>query len=356
MSTKKATKLRTILNKLNVIKDKNENSELLNLIKTPMKEPKKHTPSIKVGKANVVNQADLLYLPDDNGYKYLLVVGDVATHKIDCEPLKTRDSITVRDALKKIYARKIIKRPLTLEVDDGSEFKLAFKHYWSKVLKIVTKMAGRHRSQAFIETKNGQIGEVLNASMLSDEINNDATSKKWVHLVKDLVKLLNEEYVKEPKITPTDAPEITNKFTADLIPEGTRVRYQLDNPEDYVSGSRLHGRFRKSDVRWSRTIHKVDQISLRPNQPPMYILSDMPVKVGYTKYQLQIVKDDETRPIQPDGAQQYAQRVTNKKKIKGKIYYEVEWEDKSRTEQPRTQLIKEIPDLIKEYENSQEKK
>jgi hypothetical protein len=60
-------------------------------------------------------------------------------------------------------------------------------------------MAHRSRQQSVVESKNGLIGEVLNSAMLSDEIHNDATSKKWVHLLKKMVKVLNEEYGRIPK-------------------------------------------------------------------------------------------------------------------------------------------------------------
>jgi hypothetical protein len=294
-------------------------------------------------------------MPTDNGHKYLLVVGDLGSHKIDCEPLKVRDATTVRDALKKIYARKIVKLPKRLEVDDGTEFKGAFKAHFSKVLKIITKVAGRSRQQAFIESKNGVIGEVLNTAMLSDEINNDATSRKWVYLVKDMVQLINEEYERVPTITPAEAPEKTNEFTKDILPEGTKVRTQLDKPTNYIDGKPEIGKFRRGDTRWSKEIKTITRFYLRPDQVPLYQV-DNDDRVAYSRYQLQLVRDDEVKPTTRDGAQQYAQRITNKKTEKGKVMYEVEWEDKSRTYQPRAQLMTEIPDMIKEYEKGRNSK
>jgi hypothetical protein len=44
-------------------------------------------------KANQNMMADILFLPNDNGYKYLLVVVDLATDKFGMEPLKTKKSI-----------------------------------------------------------------------------------------------------------------------------------------------------------------------------------------------------------------------------------------------------------------------
>ena len=47
------------------------------LSKVPPKDPDR--PSEFIPKADVVHQADLLFLPNDDGYRYLLVVVDVAT-------------------------------------------------------------------------------------------------------------------------------------------------------------------------------------------------------------------------------------------------------------------------------------
>jgi hypothetical protein len=257
----------------------------------------------------------------------------------------------VRDALKKIYARKIVKLPKRLEVDSGTEFRGEFQKHFSKVLKIITKVAGRSRQNAFIESKNGVIGEVLNTAMLGSEINNDATSRKWVYLVKDMVSLINEEYERVPKITPAEAPEITNDFTRDILDVGTKVRTQLDKPVNYVDGKPEIGKFRRGDIRWSKEIKTISRFFLRPDQIPLYQV-DNDARVAYSRYQLQVTRDDEVKPNQPDGNQSYAQRITNKKTEKGKIFYQIEWEDKSLTYEPRTQLIKEIPDMIKEYEKT----
>jgi hypothetical protein len=307
-----------------------------------------HTTS---GVPNAVHQADLLFLPNDGGFRYLLVVVDIATRKCDAEPIKSKDSAVVKTALIAIYKRKILKHPLRIEVDAGTEFKGQFEKHFKKTLRIFTKVAGRHRSQAVVETKNGQIKEILNKAMLSDEINNDATSRKWVYIVPKVVKLINEHFAIEAKMTPIDAPVKTDNFTKDILDIGTKVRVQLDNPLDYVDGAKLHGKFRKGDIRYEKKISTVTDFYLRPNQPPMYAVNDNS-KVAYTKYALQIVKGGEVAPLPNDGAQQYAQRVTDKRKIKGVIEYLVEWEDSSESWELRKTLINEIPDLIKEYEKS----
>ncbi len=41
-------------------------------------------------KENIIHQADLLYLPHDQDYKYCLLVVDNGSRKTDAKPLKTK--------------------------------------------------------------------------------------------------------------------------------------------------------------------------------------------------------------------------------------------------------------------------
>ena len=71
-------------------------------------------------KPNQIHQADLLYLPADDGYMYGLTVVDTGSRLTDCEPIKDKKALTTLNAIKKIYDRGIIKLPeISLEVDSG---------------------------------------------------------------------------------------------------------------------------------------------------------------------------------------------------------------------------------------------
>ena len=95
-----------ILTELKILSSENENSLVKNLTKTPLKEPNKVMPHTNAPVENATQQADLLFLPNDDGYKYCLVVVDIATRKVDAEPLKTKESKEVKQALQKIYKRR----------------------------------------------------------------------------------------------------------------------------------------------------------------------------------------------------------------------------------------------------------
>ena len=118
------------------------------LLKIPKKDNAKNTPHHSNDDINTVQQADLLYLPHDENYKYCLVVVDLGSRLMDAEPLKTRDATAVRNAMIKLYNREIIQEPVVLQVDDGSEFKGAFKKHFEYFFKIHYLKPDRHRQQS----------------------------------------------------------------------------------------------------------------------------------------------------------------------------------------------------------------
>jgi len=67
------------------------------------------------------------------------------------------------------------------------------------------------------------------------------------------------------------------------------VRVILDYPINIATGKKLDGKFRKTDIRWSEKIHKIENIVIAPNQPPLYQLEG--IQANYTKNQLKKVKE-----------------------------------------------------------------
>jgi hypothetical protein len=341
--------MKSILKDLKLLHDKNENSTLTNLTKVPPKEPRNVMPHTFAPVKYATEQADLLHLPDDDGYKYLLVVVDIATRLTDAQPLKSKDSVDVQKAMHKILRRKYVKKPLRLEVDAGSEFKGAFKAYYEKLFQIVTKIAGRHRQQSVVETKNYQLGKILNMRMLAEEINNDEDSHSWVDIVPEVIKLINQHMSHEAHDIDPESPIKTNNFTSHLLPEGTKVRVQLDNPKSYTDGRTLHGKFRAGDIRWTKTIYTITQYYLRPDQPPMYQL-DNNTNVAYTRYQLQVVDENEKRPNVSGQKKHLIDKLTKRFKKNNKIFFTVKWSDGTYTDEPRTNLMKDVPKLVEQFE------
>ena len=307
--------------------------EVYNLFKKPQKETKKDAPRFYNQQENDTHQADILYLPDDDGYKYCLVVVDVATSKADAEPMKKRNSADVLKAIKKIYRRSILDLPEHLTVDSGGEFKKDFlDHFRDQEINVKKALPGRHRQVAMVERKNQILGRVLFMRMFSQELLTGETSKEWVEDLPLIVDKMNEKYSHEPY---TDE-QLFKKFNPwedlkqNMTPLGTRVRVMLDEPRN-IQDDKLIGKFRDTDHRWTKEIYKVINYVLDPHQPILYKV-DKPLKpyekVAYTAKQLQIVGDeDDPDPmvIRGQPKQYIIKSILKKRKHKGKTQYLVHW-------------------------------
>ena len=294
---------------------------LKDLLKKPPK-VKREGNFNQYSKPNSTHQMDLLFLPTDpTGNKYLLVVTDLMTRLADFEPLKTKSSLQVIQALKNIYQRKILKQPFIIQVDDGSEFKGDFTKWAEKEnIKIRRALPQRHNSQGVVESLNRQIGKALNIAMLRQELNTGKRNTEWVHYLADLRKYLNKKRKRE---VPKENPEkkeikiICPKNKCVFLKIGEKVRRKLDYPINPITGEKLHGKFREGDIRYSLKVYTIGDIILSNNSPPMYKLEELPGTLFHKQQLLPIfeLRSGEFHPL----------RLRNKRKVKGKLQYLVEW-------------------------------
>jgi hypothetical protein len=119
-------------NLANVPSDFKNNQEVYNLFKKPKKDKKLQSPKFYNFEKDNTHQADLLFLPNDKGYKYCLVIVDVATGLMDAEPVKEKSSETILNAMKHIYKRRILSLPHKIITDSGAEFSGKVSDYLNK--------------------------------------------------------------------------------------------------------------------------------------------------------------------------------------------------------------------------------
>ena len=334
-------------------KDFLKKQTLYNLYKTPKKEGK-YMPHYDIYiNEDDTHQADLLYMPNDNGFLYALVIVDISTSRVEAEPLKHRDALTVRDAFKKIYEDK--KRGLTfprlLQVDDGSEFKAECRQYLeSKDVIVRAGKAGRSRQQATVESLNGEIAKSLFMRMSAEELLNNEKSTEWVDDLPIIIKALNEEREHKADINHKYGDPLINPNEGILL-ENTKVRVQLDKPKE-ILGQKLSGKFRKTDIRWSPKIYNIETFHIIPEQPILYNLKELKY-VQFTRPQLQVVDDDEEMPPVKVLRKFKVEKIVDKAKKNGVIVYKVKWEnydDTHNTWESRTKLLKDIPNMVKEFD------
>jgi len=340
----------------------NNKYELQQLYKQPPKESGDNMPRFQPQNPNMLHQADLLFLPNDKGYKYALVVVDVGSRLVDAVPLKTKQGSEVLDGFKKIYSDGYLKYPHRLEVDAGAEFKGIVKQYMkNKNVYVRTAKPERHRQQAIVERQNETIGHVLHQRMTAQELLTGEPSVSWVKYLPRVIKAMNEE-AKKRKPKPMAEDPIGHGISNKILPIGTKVRVMLDSPKDVAYEEKLFGNFRKSDIRWDQTIRTIKEILIKPRFPIMYLLNGNVGKrhtepISYTRQQLQVIHKNE---IPPDGAKVISgkpkkfvvEKLLDRKKINGKIHFLVKWRGwKDPTWEKRKELIKTIPQLIEEFED-----
>ncbi|MDX9924329.1 MAG: hypothetical protein RBS48_06145 [Ignavibacteriaceae bacterium] len=352
-------------------KEQPKNTLLNNLLRVPKREDKKATTSFALVDKNRTHQADLLTMPDDGGFKSILTVVDVGTRLVDAEPLKEKTALTVRNAFEKIYKRNILNVPQRLEVDQGSEFKKEVASYFDQEQTHIRRgKAGRHKMQGIVERYNQLLGSYLFKRMTAEELLTGEETKEWVQFLPSLIKWMNDRAptrVKKAKSKQIDEIVISKtKDENEILPIDTNVRVKLDHPINPVTGEKLHGRFRTTDIRYHPTIRTIKQIVMKPTQPILYLLNDPSKKdefesVAYSRRELQVVDKNEKQyegkeVVKGKPKTFIVDQILGKKKVKNKIYYKVKWvgypDEKDFTWEPRSVLMQDVPDVIKEYEDN----
>lgn len=382
------------------LKLKNISQKTTNLTKTPGRDIER--PHEFVAAPDAVHQADVLFLPNDDGYKYLLVVVDVATRLTDAYPMKFKNQQSVIAGFTKIYSRplppkkrkgnplkeRILSKPIAMQTDDGAEFtgKEPRQYFKDNGIALRVGKPGRSRQQAMVETRNGMINRFITARQNEEEGTTGEYATGWVEDIPLIVQLLNEDLGRSPPSAATVGDEpVCAKSEAwkakgkgskraakmpicDLLPEGTKVRAILDKPRSIATGKKVYGGFRVGDARWETQIRSIKQQILKPGNPPMYLLSGI-TNVAYTRAQLQVVDEKESKPSVKSAAvtKFRIDRILGDKmgyfssKKKKEKLYQVKWEDPTGeykkagidiSWQPAKEVIKDVPKLVQQYEDA----
>lgn len=298
--------------------------------------------------------SDLLFLPTTTqGYKYALVVVDLATDEFDIEPLKNKEPKTVLAAFKSMFKRPHIKKPYaSVRTDAGNEFKGVFAKYLydESILHSVAK-PGRHTQLANVESLNKQLGRLFNGYMNKMEEETGAAYRNWTDILGAVRTKLNA-YRK--KTYPADAP-YTHNYQFPIILNnknkykvGDMVYIKLDQPQDAL-GNRVHGTFRAGDMRWDRIPRKITHMFYYAGHKSTtyrYLVSDIK-NATFSESQLKPAKEKEQKWV--------VRSIIGKRKVRNKIEYLVWWKGFPKNEatyEPAESLKKQIPKLIADYEKS----
>lgn len=309
-------------------KNSKANTELNQLYKKPVPETGINMPKTQIFSKNSYFEADCLYMPEDKGFKYILVCVDPYDGTIDAEPIKELKPTNIILGFSNIFKRDYLEFPNFIMLDKGNEFdsKQIVDYFKDFGTNIKYSLTGRSRQLANVERANQKIGIILFKRMASQELITGEPSREWVDDLKPLIKVLNEHKKKPLKLS-ADALPLVDKYNGKLLKIGQKVRVLLDYPINNTNNARLYGKFRSSDIKWSPKIYKITEVLLKPNYPPMY-LTDKD-DVSRTKNQLSKVKRNEQEPdakyIRGNPEFYIPAEILNKRKNGRKEEYLVRW-------------------------------
>jgi len=216
--------------------------------------------------------ADVLFLPtSDRGFKYLLVMVDLANDEFDIEEMRNKESNTVLKAMMNIFRRGILKKPYaSIRTDSGSEFKGVFQKYlYNQNILHKVALPNRHMQLANVEALNKQMGRLLNGYMNEQELKTGQPFRNWTKIIGVVRTDLNK--IRKLKL-PDNEPEYVYPFfdsaakvkkkVIRVLPTyevGNLVHRLLDYPMNAL-GEKQTGTFRMGDFRYETKPRKIKQI------------------------------------------------------------------------------------------------
>ena len=186
-------------------KEKEMKKELDILLKKPTKKAKLYN-HFNITEPDYMHQADLLFLPTDNGYKYALCLVDVASRYKAARPLKTKLSYEIVDRLHDIYnTDNLMEIPKYLNFDKGGEFnsRLMWEFCKTNNIKIVYNVPTNHLS--FVENFNKELAKKLFRFQQLKELETKEENSEWVGKLQSVVKQMNNTKTKLINMKPIDA-------------------------------------------------------------------------------------------------------------------------------------------------------
>ena len=228
-------------------------------------------------KDNIWN-ADLIIMPIDSGYKYVLTILDGYTRYAWAVPLKHKDAVTVVNAFKQII--KISKRkPNKLFVDQGKEF---YNQQMYELFEFKNK-------DVLEKDKNGEyknhIYSVFNfgKNPVIERFNRTLTNKlwkqftingnqKWLHILQPTIKKYNNTIHRTINTTPSLASK--DPSLVKVKPEpiyNIKPKFKVN---DRVRIFKWKNKFEKGyKGYWTKEIFKITEV--KNTNPVMYTIQDL---------------------------------------------------------------------------------
>ena len=255
---------------------------------------------------------DLVIVKNGYGRNFLLpqglaVLATPSTKKILAETLKQRafkEKKIVDDAQKEADKLNGLEIKIASKTGEGNKLfgsvssANLVEAFESNGVTIRRGKAGRHRQQGMVERMNQTIGIAIFTKQYEKELKTGKTSRLWLHLYKPIINNIN---LRSKKMKIRNESPTCEGNTCEVLAQGTQVLAVLDEPHS-IEGTKIIGKFRSADLKYSPKIRIIKQLIIKPNSPPLYLLDGSHGKnkvdrTAYTKNQLLVLNEDEIKKL-----------------------------------------------------------
>ena len=238
--------------------------------------------------------SDLVEMPAERGYKFILTIVDVFSKFAWAIPLKTKTGIEMTETFEKIL-KESGRIPKKIWSDKGKEYynKIFLKFLKDRGIELYSVESEIKCSVA--ERFNRTLKEMMYRKFTELESNSDSgRSPKWVKLLPELVHEYNHRVHSTIKMTPIEGSKKKNEeqirthFTGDSKPV-KKPRYKVG---DFVRIYKYKNLFEKGYIgRWTKEVFQISKI-LNTN-PVTYLIKDKDdeeIKGGF--YEQELLKSE----------------------------------------------------------------
>lgn len=257
------------------------------LFKKPLNE--KSFATYPINAPNILHEIDVLYITNDDDYKYILSIIDVYNSLCGGRALKTLKMEDIIHAINDIYENSDLSFPICIQADNEFNNKY-FKNWCNKNdIKLKITEPYQHRQNSHVERLNQTIGKWIWMIQTKNEIDTGKQNTSWRYIYRKIFDILNEntkkrnklnnDFIREENKIKINTKKMTVSSKSPIIEIGTKVLLALDEPEN-IFGKKLHGEFRATDIRWKRhPVFKVVDYFLQDKQPVMYKIASLDGKI-----------------------------------------------------------------------------
>ena len=226
--------------------------DINDLLQQPKKKAKLYN-HFNIDTPDELHQCDLLFLPEDKGYKYALTLVDCASRYKASRPLKTKLANEILSALYDIYENDM-DTPKKLNFDKGSEFDNRSMKTFAKRQGIELVFNEPSNHLAFVENFNKQLAKQLFKYQQQKELDTGVVNREWVDKLQSVVKKMNNTKTRMIDMKPKDA------YKLDKVKQPEDKHSEEDTRKHFERGDRVRRLLNKDEI---QTIHssqiKVDK-------------------------------------------------------------------------------------------------